>query len=190
MSQELPRLYTDLAEWFHLITAPEEYAEEAEFYWRTIEEASGTPPLTLLELGSGGGNNAFHYKRHVRATLTDLSPEMLRLSQRINPDCEHLVGDMRTLRLGRTFDAVFAHDAISYLTSQEDLRQAMETAFVHCRPGGVALFAPDHLRETFSEGTDHGGNDNSGRGARYVEWTYDPDPSDSTYLVDYAYILH
>ena len=27
------------------------------------------------------------------------------------------------------------------------------------------------------------------RGLRYLEWTWDPDPTDSTYVVDYAYLL-
>ncbi len=185
-------MYTDLAKWFHLITAPEEYAEEAAFYFSTILGASTEKPRTLLELGSGGGNNAFHYKRFVTPTLTDLSPQMLELSQQINPACEHIQGDMRTLRLGRLFDAVFAQDALCYMTTQDDLRQAMQTAFVHLRPGGVALFAPDHIRETFAaaESSDHGGNDGDGRAARYLEWTFDPDPSDTTYVAEYVYLLH
>jgi trans-aconitate methyltransferase len=73
-------------------------------------------------------------------TLVDLSPEMLRMSRRINPDCEHLHGEMRSIRLGRMFDAVFIHDAIDYMTTVGDLRQAVETAFVHLKPGGMALF--------------------------------------------------
>ena len=122
-------------------------------------------------------------------TLTDLAPGMLAVSHKLNPECEHIEGDMRMLRLGRLFDAVFIHDAIMYMTSVEDLRRAMETAFVHCRPGGVALFAPDHVRETFTPGTDHGGHDDGTRGLRYLEWTYDPDPNDTTYVVDFAYLL-
>ena len=39
--------------------------EEAGFYLKTITEASERPPQTLLELGSGAGNNAFHYKREL-----------------------------------------------------------------------------------------------------------------------------
>ena len=35
-------------------------------------------------------------------TLVDLSEEMLAVSRELNPECEHLQGDMRTLRLGRT----------------------------------------------------------------------------------------
>jgi hypothetical protein len=97
---------------------------------------------------------------------------------------------MRTVRLGRTFDRVFIHDAICYMATLSDLRRAIETAYVHCRPGGAALFAPDHVRETFQPGTDSGGHDGAdGRGLRYLEWTWDPDPTDTTYRVDYAYLL-
>jgi SAM-dependent methyltransferase len=157
------------------------------------EAAGGRPPRTLLELGSGGGNNAWHYKRQVEAvTLVDLSNGMLALSRRLNPECEHLQGDMRTLRLGRAFDAVFVHDALDYLTDLDDLRQALTTAFIHCRPGGVALFAPDHVRENFhlAEPTDSGGHDGQGRALRYLQWTWDPNPTDTTYQVDFAYLLH
>jgi SAM-dependent methyltransferase len=188
-----PLMYTDLADWFHLVTAPADYAEEADFYLRTLVEAAGGRRIgTLLELGSGGGNNAFHYKRRVsEVVLSDLADGMLALSRQLHPELEHVRGDMRTVRLGRTFDAVFVHDAISYLTTETDLRQALETVFVHLRPGGVALFAPDHVQEKFSAGTDCGGHDgDDGRGLRYLEWTSPPEPGESSYVVDYAYLLH
>ena len=35
-----------------------------------------------------------------------MAPEMLVVSRAINPDCEHIEGDMRRLRLDRAFDAV------------------------------------------------------------------------------------
>jgi hypothetical protein len=98
---------------------------------------------------------------------------------------------MRTLRLGRGFDAVFVHDAVVYMTTEVDLQAAIQTALVHCRRGGAALFAPDHLRELFRPPyTDHGGHDGAdGRGLRYLAWTTDPDPSDNMYTVDFAYLL-
>jgi hypothetical protein len=114
---------------------------------------------------------------------------MLDLSRTLNPGCEHLVGDMRSLRLGRVFDAVLVHDAVVYMTSQEDLRAAMATAFAHLRPGGAALFAPDCVRETFREKTEHGGHDGAGRALRYLEWTSDPDQADTTYVTDLAQLL-
>lgn len=190
MADDRPRIYEEFAAWFHLLTHPSEYAEEAAFYRRVFTEALGAPPRTLLELGSGGGCMASHYKEHVQATLTDLSPQMLALSRTINPECEHIAGDMRTLRLGRVFDAVLVHDAVMYLLTEDDLRQAIATAHAHLRPGGVAVFAPDHVRESFRPHTDHGGHDGDGRALRYLEWTTDPDPADTTYQVDYAYLLH
>ncbi len=190
-TNDVPRLYSDLASWFHLLTAPEDYAEEAEIYRRLLVEAVDLPPRTILELGSGGGNNASHMKTHFEMTLTDVSPQMLDLSRTINPDLEHIQGDMRSIRLGRKFDAVFVHDAVVYMTTEEDLAAAIETAYVHARAGGAALFAPDHLRENFNPPmTDHGGHDApDGRGLRYLEWTTDPDPDDTTYTVDFAYLL-
>ncbi len=104
-------------------------------------------------------------------TLVDLSPEMLEVSRRLNPEREHRQGDMRSVRLGRRFDAVFVHDTVDYMTSEADLRRAILTAFVHCRPRGVAVFVPDETAETFEAGSNHGGIDgDDGRGARYLEW--------------------
>jgi hypothetical protein len=98
---------------------------------------------------------------------------------------------MRTMRLGREFDAVFVHDAICYMATDADLRAAIETAFVHTKRGGVALFAPDYVRETFEPSSHTGGHDDakSLRGLRYLEWTWDPDPKDTTYTTHYAFML-
>ncbi|MDQ4004731.1 MAG: class I SAM-dependent methyltransferase [Actinomycetota bacterium] len=183
-----PRLYGDLASWFHLLTPPEEYAQEAEVYRRIIA-AHQPRARTMLELGSGGGNNASHLKAHFGMTLVDLSPAMLDLSRSINRELEHIEGDMRAMRLGREFDAVFVHDAIDYMTEEEDLAAVMETAFVHTAPGGMTLLVPDHLRETFRPGVEHGGQDGEARSLRNLEWTWDPDPTDDTYLADFAYLL-
>jgi SAM-dependent methyltransferase len=183
------RLYGDLAPWFHLLTAPEDYAIEAERY-RTIILEALPDAKTLLELGSGGGNNASHLREHFTCTLSDVSPQMLALSRTLNPECEHVLGDMRTLRLGRTFDAVFVHDAVQYMATEEDLRDCVGTAFAHTRPGGGAVFVPDYTRETFRPGTSHGGHDgDDGRSLRYLEWTTDPKPGDTSFEVDYAVVL-
>jgi SAM-dependent methyltransferase len=182
-------MYSDLAPWFHLLTHPSDYTDEAAFVSRVVDDVGDGQARTLLELGSGGGNNASHLKRRFECTLTDISPEMLALSRTLNPECEHLEGDMRTLRLGRTFDVVFIHDAISYLTTEEDLRQAIETAFAHVRPGGVVILTPDATTEIFKPTTDHGGHDGEdGRSLRYLEWTHDVQPGTSTYVTDFAII--
>jgi SAM-dependent methyltransferase len=181
--------YGDLAAWWPLISPPEDYAEEAAFAARVLRSAA-RPVGEVLELGSGGGHNAVHLKAHFTMTLVDLSEEMLDVSRRLNPDCEHHRGDMRSVRLGRTFDAVFVHDAVDYMTTEADLAQAMRTAFVHCRPDGLALFVPDDIAETYEPGTDDGGSDGpDGRGVRFLEWSYDPDPADTWTATEYAFLL-
>lgn len=191
MSQHLHahRFYGDLAVWWPLISPREEYQEEASFVASVLRSAP-IPVRHVLELGSGGGNNAVHLKADFAMTLTDLSEEMLDVSRRLNPECDHLRGDMRTVRLGRTFDAVFVHDAVDDMATEGGLRQAVETAFAHCRAGGTAVFVPDWTRETFEESSDHGGrNGSDGRGVRYLEWSWDPDPGDTWALTEYAFLL-
>ena len=61
------------------------------------------------------------------------------------------------------------------------------------------LFAPDYVRENFpGTSTDDGGRDEPrpaggdelcARGLRFVEWVWDPDPADTEYFVDYAFLL-
>ncbi|HVS65511.1 MAG TPA: class I SAM-dependent methyltransferase [Thermoanaerobaculia bacterium] len=187
----MTKLYQELAAWWPLLSAPEDYEEEAAFYQRHLLDGLERPERmrTMLELGSGGGNNASFLKRRFEMVLVDRAPGMLDVSRTLNPECEHVVGDMRSVRLDRTFDCVFVHDAVAYMTSEDDLRAAIETAWIHLDPGGRALFAPDYLRETFRPATEHGGHDGPERALRYLSWTWDPDPADTTYLTDYAYLL-
>ena len=183
------RLYSDLAHWWPLMSAPADYAEEAAFYQRLMLEASEGHPTTMLELGSGGGNNASFLKKRFEMVLVEPSAGMLAVSRSLNPEARHVLGDMRTVRLGRQFDCVFVHDAVVYMLTEGDLRRAIETAFMHCRPGGVALFCPDHVRENFQPSSEHGGEDGDGRAMRYLAWMWDPDPTDTTYITDYVYAM-
>lgn len=183
------KLYDELAGWWPVFSDPREYRREAAHVIRVLRKSTKPAPRTVLELGSGGGNSAFHLKAHFSMTLVDRSPQMLRVSRKLNPDCKHVKGDIRTLRLGRTFDAVFVHDAICHMTTETDLRAVMQTAYEHCRVGGVALFIPDFVRETFAAGTDQGGSDSPRKSVRFLQWIVDPDPKDTTYLVDFAILL-
>ena len=184
------RFYADLAEWWPLFSPPADYVEEAADLLRRLGPLPPPGSATLLELGSGGGSLAFHLKPHFQLTLTDLSEGMLAQNRALNPEAEFFQGDMRTLRLHREFDYVLVHDAVCYMTTVDDLRAAIETAAVHCKPGGTMAFLPDYVTETYHCGTDEGGEDGAdGRAFRYLEWNWDPDPDDTTYQVDYAFLL-
>lgn len=181
-------LYDELVPWYRLLDPTEDHREEAEIFTAAFERATSGSCATLLELGSGAGNNAFHLKRRFRCTLADPSEPMLALSRALNPECEHIVGDMRSLRLDRTFDAVLVHDAVVYMASEADLAAAARTAFVHTRPGGAAIFAPDCVREIFRESTRLFEADEGPMSLRCLEWSWDPDPGDDQCVIDYAFL--
>jgi SAM-dependent methyltransferase len=184
------RFYQELSDWWPLFSPPVHYVEEVDDLLRRLAPLPEPGTKTLLELGSGGGSFAFHLKKQFKLTLTDLSEGMLAQSRAVNPEAEHLAGDMRTLRLNREFDYVLVHDAVCYMTELRDLQAAIETAAVHCKRGGTVIVLPDFVKETFTSGTDEGGEDSpDGRGFRYLEWRWDLDPNDSTYFVDYAFLL-
>ena len=183
------RLYSDLTHWYRLIDPPADHADEAAAYTGALTGAIRGSAATLLELGAGAGHHALFMKRHFRCTLTDISEAMQALSRELNPECAHLSGDMRSLRLGREFDAVFVHDAVCYITSADDLARVAATAFIHTRPGGAALFAPDYVRERFKDTASLMTADEGSRSLRGIEWAWDPDPSDTKYQVEYSLLL-
>ena len=147
------RLYNDLSYLWPLISPPEEYAEEAGHWRQALWDRLGPGAHRILELGVGGGHNLSHLTSDFQATAVDISPQMLALSMKLNPGVQHYLGDMRTVRLGRTFDAVLIHDAISYMVTENDLRATFATAKIHLRPGGAFLVAPDWVREVFKGAT-------------------------------------
>ena len=182
------RIYNDLAKWWSHISPRESYAAEADVHLRLIDDALGKTATSILELGSGGGRLAALYGKDREVVLSDLSPDMIEQSKQHNPEREHVVGDMRSLRLQRTFDAVVIQDAIMYLTNPEDLAATFETAAQHLEPGGVLLVLPDVVKETFQEGSVSGGS--IGRpAAQLLEWHWDPDPHDDTFQVDMCLML-
>ncbi len=185
------RIYTDLAAFYPLLDPVADHEAEAKAYaqglLRHLDAPSGRP--TLLEFGSGAGNNAVFMKDAFAPTLVDLAADILVLSEAQNPECEHAVGDMRTFRAGKTFDAVFIHDAICYMATEDDLQAAIENAFAHTRPGGVAAFAPDLFAEDFRESKDSYDVTDGERSLFGMEWMWAPRASASVFYVDYAFFL-
>ncbi len=182
------KMYNSLAEWWPVLSAPEDYYEEAMLFKDILLRAD---PYTknVLELGSGGGNNASHMKKYFNITLVDLSKDMLGVSKKLNPDCKHFQGDMRNFRINKIFDAVFIHDAIMYMTIVEDLEKALITANFHCKVNGHLLVVPDCFKETFKPSTKHGGHDKDNRSLRYLEWSFDPDPYDNKFETDFVIMM-
>lgn len=189
-SDSLPRLYGDLAHLWPLMSPPEDYAVEASHWRGALRRVLGPGRHHILDLGCGGGHNLSHLTSDFDATAVDLSEQMLAHSRRLNPGVTHHQGDMRTVRLGRTFDAVLIHDAIDYMLTEGDLRATFATASAHLREGGVLIAAPDHYRETFEPPVvDERTSTRDGMRLTYVEVSTDPDPSDTRIETVYVFLV-
>ena len=187
------RLYHDLAYLWPIISPPAEYAAEAEYWRAALRDKLGPGRHHILELGVGGGHNLSHLTNDFDATAVDLSPRMLALSEELNPGVEHRLGDMRTVRLGATFDAVLIHDAIGHMLTEEDLSAAFETAACHLRPGGALLVAPDWVKESLRESDPptvfHWVRKLGDLEVTVQEFLCDPDPDDTQIESTYTYII-
>lgn len=131
--------YNDLAWTEDWLADPSEYQQEAMLYVDLIKGTAAQTPRTLLHLGSGAGGHDMIFKHYFSVTGVDLSWGMLNKARILHPDIEYIEGDMRTLRLNRQFDAVAIPDSIDYMVSLDDLRQAIQTALIHLKTGGVLL---------------------------------------------------
>lgn len=184
-------LYTDLA-WLWPLwgDATTEYAHYCQHVTALIRQHAKRPATTLLDMGCGGGKNALNLKREFDVTGVDLSFTMLEQAKNLNPECTFVQGDMRTCRLGRTFDAVLMDDAISYMSCLTDLVAAFRIAHAHLNPGGVLVVTPDVTTETFIQNkTALTPASRDGLDVVFVENVYDPDPADEQYETTILYLI-
>ena len=132
------------AAFYDLLYAGKDYAAEADYVARRLG-----PARSVLELGSGTGRHGrLLAERGFEVLGVELSPEMAAEARRQSCAaarstgsfaCE--VGDLRSFRAGRSFDAVISlFHVISYQTSDDDLAAAFGTAAAHLETGGTFLF--------------------------------------------------
>ena len=185
-----PRLYTDLAWVWPFVSPPEDYPEEVETFRARFVRHGVPDSAPVLHLGCGGGSIDWHLKRHYAVTGVDLSVGMLDHARGLNPEVEYSQGDIRDIRLNRTFAAVLLHDAVAYMTTPTDLRAAYATAAAHLAPGGVLVTLPEELRSRFAQ--HHVQSETHTRGDRSVTTVlvdFDPDPSDTSSETTFVFLI-
>jgi len=188
--QDQRRLYDDLAWTWPIISAKEHYVHEAETFVAALRAHARREVKTLLHLGCGGGHLDYTLKAHLAVTGVDLSEAMLSLARQLNPEATYLAGDVRTVRLGRTFDAVMVADSIDYMLTEEDLRAAFATAFAHLKPGGAFCTYAEETADSFQQNRTRCSIRSYGDvEIVFVENAYDPNPADTTYENVFVYLI-
>jgi hypothetical protein len=188
----IERSYTDLAHLWPALSPVEHYAPEAAVLRHLLGERlpRSKSRVELLELGAGGGHVIHHMKDDYAIVAVDHSPQMLDNCRILNPEVDCAIGDMRTVRLDRQFDAVLIHDAIDYMTSAEDVGLTLGTISAHLGPGGLAFVAPTYVREDFTDGdTASDAVSTDELDVTYFSYVHDPNPSDTCFEMVLLYLL-
>ncbi len=184
------RLYKDLSWTWPIISPPKDYIEEAEFFAAKINKHKKIETKTILNLGCGGGHMDWTLKEHFNITSVDISPDMLSLAKKLNPEIEYIEGDMRTVRLKRKFDAVVIHDSILYMQTLDELKAAFKTAYERLKANGLMITYCEEWPEHFVQNKVR-----SQRNTRdnidliFIENYFDPDPNDTTYEGTFIYLI-
>ena len=130
-----------------------DYPAEAAELHRIIQNASPAAQ-TLLDVACGTGAHLVEMQRWYAVEGVDLSPAMLAVARTRLPGIPLREGDMRTLDLGKTFDAVTClFSSIGYMTDPTELRAAIARLAAHVAPGGVLIVdgwvRPGQWRDNF-----------------------------------------
>jgi len=139
--------FADYARYYNLLYKDKDYAGEAQYVHKLIQTYKPNAK-TILNLGCGTGNHDFELlKLGYEVTGIDLSSEMLavaskRLTEKAQcANLDFVQGDIRTIRLNKTFDVVISlFHVMSYQTTNDDLQAAFYTAKTHLDTGGLFLF--------------------------------------------------
>ena len=184
------RMYNDLNWTWPLISREENYVEAAESIIKAVMGNSGIDVKTALHIGCGGGGHDHTLKKSFELTGVDLSEEMLEHARKLNPDVTYYKGDMRSVRLGKRYDAVMIADSINYMLTEDDLGAAFKTAFEHLRPGGLFFTYAEYSVERFQQNmtwcSPHKKDDID---ITLIQNNYDPDTSDTVFETTFVYLI-
>ncbi len=184
------RLYKDLSWTWPIISPPKDYIEEVEFFVVKIKEYAKINTKSLLNLGCGGGHMDWTLKKQFDMTSIDISPDMLALARKLNPEVNYIEEDMRTVRLDRKFDTVIIHDSILYMQTLDELKAAFLTAYEHLKDNGLMITYCEEWPEHFVQNkvrTQTEIKDNVE--IIFIENYYDPYPNDTTYEGTFIYLI-
>ena len=149
-------MYSKVARIYDLLytgTGIKDYPAESEALHAIIQEAS-PGARTLLDVACGTGAHLECLARWYEVEGVDLSPEMLEVARARLRDVPLHVADMRSLDMGRRFDAVTClFSAIGYVTDPSAMRSTIQRLADHVAPGGVLIVdgwvRPEDWRDGF-----------------------------------------
>jgi len=126
--------------YYDLLYQDKDYEGEVE-YIDSLLQAYGVSGCELLEFGSGTGKHGrLLAEKGYNITGIELSDSMVQKAQKTDDfTCQQ--GDIRTVSLGRSFDAILAlFHVVSYQTTNDDVSAVFQRAHEHLQVGGLFVF--------------------------------------------------
>jgi len=189
------KLYSTLAPYYSILNPHGIYDAEVWHYLSVIQER--TDKLhRIIEFGCGVGAMAESLPSNLEVTLVDISEEMLQESRKRNPHKEHICCDIRHISLSnvkKKADAILLHDAVMYLTTEDDLYQTFVSAKNCLREEGILLIVPDVYLENFEEhflaGGEDGFIDSIPVSVRLTEWHWRSSEQRNRIFVEFSMLV-
>jgi SAM-dependent methyltransferase len=108
---------------------------------RLFQRRLGGPPKSILDIGCGTGRDLEYLAKHCADCVgVDFQPAMVDYARQQRPMIDFRVGDMRTFRLGRTFQVILSLGwAIANIHANDDLDRVMATFAAHSETGTMLV---------------------------------------------------
>jgi SAM-dependent methyltransferase len=133
---------SDYAAAYDALYADKDYRGECDLVERVCATYASAPVSSILDLGCGTGAHAHELtRRGYEIVGVDRSEAMLERARRTRTGASFVLGDVRSVDLGRRFDAVFLFFAVlGYQLTDSDVLSTLRTARHHLGQGGLLGF--------------------------------------------------
>ncbi|MFX1482814.1 MAG: class I SAM-dependent DNA methyltransferase [Promethearchaeota archaeon] len=151
--EDMGDFYSQLAQYYDDIYTELDYEGAAHKIHALVQKYKTTQGNNLLDVACGTGAHILYLKDRYNPVGLDLSEEMLEVARKKCPDVEFVQGNMTSFDLGQKFDVITClFGSIGYLTTQNELADAISTFSRHMFSGGVLIIEPIFTRETVRAG--------------------------------------
>lgn len=151
---------------FYEAMYPEPDEETPQMCLRMFAKYLERPPSSILDIGCGTARDLDVFSRHCQDCWgIDYLPEMIFYAKEQRPHLNLHVGDMRTVRLNRQFDAILCMGStFTYALSETDIQETLETFRHHSHRGtllildihnAASLLGSDEIKEKIEFNVDY-----------------------------------
>lgn len=144
--------YSRLARYYDQMYAHIDYRGAADRLHEIIQKHKQSVGNRLLDVACGTGTHIMHLKDRYQVMGFDISEEMLAVAREKCPSITFIQGNMVSMELNQIFDVITClFGSITYLTTEDELRLALQSFSKHVGLGGAVIIEPLFTEETYRE---------------------------------------